>query len=57
MSLVTKSGIKYTNYTIGLEDDDALPESLFAKWVIENHDENELHEWIMYLLSTTIDIE
>ena len=44
-------------YVIGVNDSDDLPESLFAKWVIENYDENELHEWIMYLLSSTIDIE
>ena len=59
MSLVTKLnelGIFYTNYTIGLEDDNRCPESLFAKWVIKNYSENELHEWIMFLLSNTIDI-
>ena len=57
MSLETKIEMECTNYPILIGINDDLDESLFAKWVIDNYDENALHEWIMHLLSNTIDIE
>ena len=57
MISVNKLGMKYTNYPIFIGVDDDSDESIFAKWVIDNYGEDELHEWIMYLLSNTIDIE
>ena len=57
MISVNKLEMECTNYPILIGINDDLDESLFAKWVIDNYDENALHEWIMHLLSNTIDIE
>jgi hypothetical protein len=47
----------HTNYTIWTGAEDDSPESIFAKWVINEYGETALHEWVMNLLSATIDLE
>lgn len=53
-------GKEITAYTICPEAWDeessfmALPEAVFAHYVINEHDENDLHEWIMRLISNVL---